>query len=321
MNSIRWGIIGCGKVTEVKSGPALQKTKNSELVAVMRRQGKLAEYFAKRHGVPRWYDNAEELINDTEVNAVYIATPPSTHKYYTLMAAAAGKPVYVEKPMGLNYHECQQMIKACKNANVPLFVAYYRRALPRFLKIREMIDRGIIGPVRHVSINLSRATYPHDKYKEYNWRTDPAIAGCGYFCDLAPHTIDILQFYFGKIIKANGGQQNNLELYEAEDIVCAEFEFENGIIGSGNWIFNHYESVDQVVITGTKGSITFPTFYPATLTLWQNNKTQNINIDNPLHIQQPLIQSIVDELTGKGKCPSTGESASFTNRVMDWILA
>jgi len=152
MKTIRWGIIGCGDVTEVKSGPGFQKAEHSNLVAVMRRRGELAKDYAERHGVPRWYDNASQLINDPEVDAVYVATPPSSHKEYTLMIAAAGKPVYVEKPMALNFAECQEMIAACGQHGVPLFVAYYRRTLVRFLKIKELIEAGAIGNVRFVNI-------------------------------------------------------------------------------------------------------------------------------------------------------------------------
>lgn len=140
MKEIRWGIIGCGDVTEVKSGPAFQRADGSSLVAVMRRSGDLAKDYARRHGVARWYENAEALINDPGVDAIYIATPPAFHKEYTLLSAAAGKPVYVEKPMALNFEECQEMIQACRSARVPLFVAYYRRALARFLKIKR-VDR------------------------------------------------------------------------------------------------------------------------------------------------------------------------------------
>jgi predicted dehydrogenase len=112
MKRIRWGIIGCGEVTEVKSGPALQNARGSELVAVMRRNGKLAKDYAHRHQVPKWYDNANALIHDQDVDAVYVATPPSSHKEHTLAAARAGKPVYVEKPMALNHAECREMIES-----------------------------------------------------------------------------------------------------------------------------------------------------------------------------------------------------------------
>src|SRR5688572_23614993 len=112
-NTIRWGILGCGDVTEIKTGPAFYKVPGSQLVAVMRRNGELAADFARRHGVPRWYDNAAALVNDPEVDAVYIATPPGAHLEGALLVAAAGKPVYMEKPMARNAAECDAMIAAC----------------------------------------------------------------------------------------------------------------------------------------------------------------------------------------------------------------
>src|SRR5690554_1696255 len=132
---VRWGIIGVGNVCEVKSAPAMNIIPNSRLVAVMRRNGEKAKAYAERHGVSQWYDNADDLINDPEVNAIYIATPPNAHAALTQKAAQAGKPVYVEKPMARTYQECMDMVKICEKAQVPLFVAYYRRALPNFLKI------------------------------------------------------------------------------------------------------------------------------------------------------------------------------------------
>ena len=101
----------------------------------MRRNGDLARDYAQRHGIAKWYDDGATLINDPDVDAVCIATPPYAHKDYTLMCAAAGKPVYVEKPMAMTFAECESMIAACRAANVPLWVAYYRRLLPRFLKV------------------------------------------------------------------------------------------------------------------------------------------------------------------------------------------
>src|SRR5689334_14273937 len=179
-DTIRWGIIGCGDVTEVKSGPALQKARGSSLVAVMRRTGDLARDYAARHGVPRWYDDADALINDPEVDAVYVATPPSSHMDYVLRTAQAGKPVYVEKPMAREFSECRAMIEACRSANVPLFVAYYRRALPRFLKIKELIDSGTIGEVRSVIVTLLRPPQGNKVPRApLPWRVPPGDAGGG----------------------------------------------------------------------------------------------------------------------------------------------
>ena len=150
MKTIRWGMIGCGDVAEVKSGPGFYKADHSSVVAVMRRNGALAADYARRHGVARWTDDAESIIQATDIDAVYIATLTDSHRDYTLRCARAGKPVYVEKPMAMRHAECGEMIEACRDASVPLWVGYYRRALPRFLKVRDLVESGAIGPVRMV---------------------------------------------------------------------------------------------------------------------------------------------------------------------------
>ena len=129
--TIRWGILGCGNVTEVKSGPAYQKTEGFIIQAVMRRDGDKAADYANRHGINNYYTEADELINDPEIDAVYIATPPDTHKYYGLKVAQAGKICCIEKPLAPNYKDCMAIQKAFMDKGIPLFVAYYRRSLPR----------------------------------------------------------------------------------------------------------------------------------------------------------------------------------------------
>jgi len=319
--TIRWGIIGCGNVTEAKSGPAFQKAEHSTLVAVMRRNGKLANDYALRHGVPKWYDNAESLIHDPEVDAVYIATPPAFHKKYALAVARAGKPVYVEKPMALNYAECEEMIEACEKASVPLFVAYYRRALPRFLKVKQLLDDKAIGEIRSVNVAFYQQPSPNDlDIEKQGWRVKPEISGGGYFCDLACHTLDLLMFYFGPINKVCGFASNQAELYEAEDIVTGLFNFESGIHGVGTWCFSAYGNLDAVEIVGTKGKMGFSTFGADPVTLVTGERSEQFHIEHPPHVQQPLIQTVVNALLGQGSCPSTGRTAAMTNWVMDEML-
>lgn len=320
MSVIRWGMIGCGDVTEVKSGPALQKAEGSQLVAVMRRNGALARDYARRHNVPRWYDDADALIADPEVNAVYIATPPNMHHFYTLAAARAGKPVYVEKPMARTTRECQQMIAACREAHVPLFVAYYRRALPRFLKLKEIIANGMLGDLRYVQITLTEPPLTL-RDAQLPWRVQPPIAGGGLFVDLACHTLDLLDYLLGPVGNVQGIAANQNGLYPAEDIVSASFEFENGILANGMWCFGSAQSTDSVVIAGSKGNLTFATFAPQPTILQTAAGSQAFDIPYPPHVQQPLIQQVVDELLGKGRCVSTGESALRTTRVMEQILS
>lgn len=319
ISKVRWGIIGCGDVTEVKSGPGFQKAEGSELVAVMRRNEKLAEDYAQRHNVPKWYNDANKLINDPDVDAVYIATPPSTHKEYTIAAASAGKPVYVEKPMALNYSECIEMVETCRKFNVPLFVAYYRRALPRFLKVKSLLDENRIGEICSVSIKFFQQTTDKDSSPD-NWRVDSSIAGCGYFCDLGSHMIDLIQFLLGKISDASGYTSNQSKLYKAEDTVSATFIFENGICGNGIWSFNAFNNLDETEILGTKGKITYSTFSNEPLSLYINNRMEEINIEHPPHVAQPLIQLVVNDLLGKGISPSNGDTGSQTSLIMDKIL-
>jgi len=322
MQTIRWGIIGCGDVCEVKSGPGFQKANGSSLVAVMRRNGILAKDYADRHGVPRWYEDAEALINDPEVDAIYIATPPAWHKTYTLRCAQAGKPMYVEKPMALNFAECQEMIQACRAAGVLLFVAYYRRALQRFLKVKELLDAQAIGEVRLVTLSLYQPLAPNELPPDaLPWRVQPQISGGGYFVDLAAHMLDFLDFALRPIREVKGFASNQASGYPAEDIVTGTFKFKSGVQGVGTWCFTGFERWDQTEIVGSLGKITYSTFDARPVLLTTSQGQEAFAYEYPAHIQQPLIQSVVDALNGKGFCPSTGESAARTTWVMDQMLS
>jgi predicted dehydrogenase len=321
---VRWGVLGVGKVCELKSAPAMNTIAHSRLVAVMRRDEEKAKDYAARHGVPKWYTSATDLIHDPEVNAIYIATPPQVHLELTQLAAAAGKPVYVEKPMARTLAECLQMIQACEQASVPLFVAYYRRKLPHFLKIKELLDQGEIGSIRTVHINLKQVLTPNlVSGSGENWRVIPEIAGGGYFYDLASHQLDLLDFFFGKITHATGFSTNQAKAYPAEDLVTGTFAFENGVLGTGNWCFttSNASEIDEIVIDGSKGQLHFATFGEGAFTLLRPNQNPlHFHLELPHHIQRPLIQSIVEELLGKGSCPSTGITAARTNWVMEELV-
>ena len=326
MNTLRWGIIGCGDVTEVKSGPALQKATGSALVAVMRRDGERAKDYARRHGVPRWYDDADALIRDPQVDAVYVATPPSSHTEYAVRVAAAGKPVYVEKPMARNFDECRRMIDACRaargGAGVPLFVAYYRRRLPRFLRVKQLLDDGAVGPVRFVTVTLYQRPNPNETDRaNLHWHVVPQVAGSGRFMDLASHMLDILGYLLGDITEAGGTAANQAGLYDAEDVVTGHWAHAGGALGTGVWCFTSYDREDRIEIVGDKGVITFSCFGTEPVRLQTAAGPREFPEPTPEHIQQPLIQTVVDELNGAGKCPSTGETAARTNWVMDRMLA
>jgi predicted dehydrogenase len=319
MRTIRWGIIGCGDVTEVKSGPGFQHAEGSALVAVMRRDRDKARDYARRHGVARAYDRADDLINDAEVDAVYIATPPSSHAQLAFRVAAAGKPCLAEKPMALNHPECLRMVDAFQSRGLRLWVAYYRRALRRFHIVRDRLRDGAIGRLTSVHVQVSAPLLTGAD--RTNWRIDPSVSGAGLFFDLGSHCFDLLDYLVGRIARVEGHSVNTAGAYSAEDVTVAAFEFENGPVGTGVWNFNASEKTDVMTFIGSEGELTTPIFSDTGVTVKRGSVKTVEEVRNPPHVHQPLIQMIVDELRGNGACPSTGESAARTSWVLDRCVA
>ncbi len=321
---ITWGVIGAGDVCEIKSVPGIYKNKDSVVRSVMRRDLKKAKDYAARHNIPNVFDNADQIFNDPKIDIVYISTPPSTHAEYAIRAAKSGKAAYVEKPMARTYQECISMVEAFETAQLPLFVAYYRRTLPNYLRVKEIVDSGIIGDIRFVNIEMNKTLIPDNiALPEENWRVDPDIAGGGYFYDLASHQLDFLDFLFGPISEAKGFSANQSGIYKAEDIVTANFKFENGILGIGNWSFNtgKVSDKDMTTIVGSMGQVKYPGFGEALVILETDKKgIEEFHFELPKHIQSNLIQTINDELLDQGKCPSSGTSGARTNWVLEEIL-
>jgi 1,5-anhydro-D-fructose reductase (1,5-anhydro-D-mannitol-forming) len=332
MKTIRWGMIGCGEVAREKSGPALCKATDSTLVAVADRNVERAEAFARSHGVARWHDDADAIIRAPDVDVVYVATMTESHRDLVLRCASAGKAALAEKPMAMSHTDCITMIDACRRAGVPLWVAYYRRALPRFVKVRELVQEGAIGDVRMVVIrHLQRIPSPEAMRGPFwSWRLDPARSGGGIFFEAVGHTLDILDFIVGPIAESRAFADNQAHAYPPEDIVTAAFRFEGGAHASGAWCFSADADDESNEIVGSKGRITFSTFPPLAppvgrppvpIRLTRGDRVDEFAIGDPPYVHQPLIQSIVDELNGGRRCPSTGESALRTARVIDDCLA
>ena len=324
MKILKWGFIGCGDVTERKSGPAFAEVEGSSVVAVMSRTEQKARSYAERHGIPRWYADAQKLIDDPEVNAIYIATPPSSHATFAIMAMKAGKPVYVEKPLAASYDDCARINRISEQTGVPCFVAYYRRYLPYFQRVKEIVDQGVIGQAINVQVRFSVPPRDLDYAHPDNlpWRLQPDIAGGGYFYDLAPHQLDLLQNIFGVILEARGICANRGQLYAAEDSVSAVFRFESGLPGSGSWCFVAHESAreDRIQIIGNRGSISFSVFDYQPIVLHTSEGTQTIEVPNPAYVQFPLIKNVIEHLQGLAVCTCTSVSATPVNWVLDRIL-
>ena len=313
MTTINWGIIGCGDVTEVKSGPAFNKVPDSSLVAIMRRDAVKAADYARRHGVPAWYASAPALLADPAVNAVYIATPPGSHLEYARLAFAAGKPVYMEKPMALTARASREMNKAASTAGLALSVAHYRKAQPRFRRIRELLSENAIGSVRMVNLLLCHPP------PAAGWRTDPAISGGGIFHDLSPHQLDLMLYFFGDYAEAHGLSVNQAKQYPAPDLVTGTIVFNSGVIFTGSWCFTASagEARDEVVITGSTGTIRFSTFSTDYFTISRNGKEDVESFPVLPHVQQPMIEAVVQYFLGRAENPSPPAAAIKTMDLIE----
>ena len=324
MKLLKWGFIGCGEVTEKKSGPAFNEVEGSEVIAVMSRSEKKARSYAERHHISKWYTDAQELIDDPDVNAIYIATPPSSHATFAIMAMRAGKPVYVEKPLAASYDDCARINRISEQTGVPCFVAYYRRYLPYFRKVKEIIRQGGIGDIMNVQIRFSCPPRDLDYSSggSLPWRLQPDIAGGGYFYDLAPHQLDLLQDLFGVITEAEGMCANRAGLYSAEDSVSACFRFESGLPGSGSWCFVGHKSAkeDRIEVIGDKGMLCFSVYNYAPIQLVTSEGITSITVPNPPYVQLPIIKAVIEDLQGFGACSCTSVSATPVNWVLDRIL-
>ncbi|GAA4089106.1 Gfo/Idh/MocA family oxidoreductase [Mucilaginibacter panaciglaebae] len=319
MSQITWGIIGCGDVTEKKSGPAFNKVTGSKLVAVMRRNAEKAADYASRHKVPKWYADGRLLIDDPKINSIYIATPPSSHIEYALAALRAGKNVYIEKPVTLNAQEAITIAQAAGQSGGKVAVAHYRRAQPMFLYIKELLDTKAIGDVRIAQIKMWQSLRPKlITQTADNWRINPALSGGGYFHDLSPHQLDLMLYFFGEPDYYNGRALNQSGYYDCDDNVSGQIIFKNKVVVNGSWSFNvsEDEKTDQCHIIGSKGSISFPVFgHDVTVRTRAGEKVVKFP---PLeHVQQPMIEKVVNYFKGDGDNPCSIEEAVVLMGVID----
>lgn len=316
---IRWGILGCGNVTERKSGPAFQQATGSALVAVMRRTPGAAADYARRHGVARWYEDADALIADPDVEAVYVATPPGSHLALALRVAEAGKPCYVEKPIARSAEEADALVEAFARRGLPLFVAYYRRVWPRFRFVREVVESGRLGTLTSVEAVYARPMHPDDP-AALPWRLRAEESGGGLFMDLASHTLDVLDFVLGPLSDVSGLAARGAAAYDVEQAVAMAFRA-GGAVGVGRWNFGGFASEDRITLTGTRGRVSTSTFGDEPVRLETETGVEDIPFVRPDPVQGPLVQTMVDDLLGRGACPSTGVSAARTAHAMDRVLA
>ncbi|MBN2583174.1 MAG: Gfo/Idh/MocA family oxidoreductase [Planctomycetes bacterium] len=311
-----WGIIGCGDVVEKKSGPSIIQAGGSRIVGVMRRHAEMARPFAKAHDIALCTDDANKVIGHPEVDIVYIATPPSSHKEYVLAAARAGKHVLVEKPMGLSATEDREIIAACKSAEVELFVAYYRRFHPHVLKMKELIASGRIGRPVTAQIDYSQPPAP-DTHWGGGWRVQPETSGGGLFVDVVSHRIDLMVYLLGDPDEVCGLTATFDPASRVEQAVSLSVRFADGALCSiaGNFVSRRW--ADRFVIAGTEGVIESPRLDGHTFDLRIGETVEEFCFDPYPAPHLGLIRHIERVLAGREANASSGTEGLLTDRILD----
>lgn len=314
---LNWGIIGCGSVVEKKSGPAIEKSENSQIIAVMRRDRAKAEDFARRHGIKRFYSNDSDIIKDKEINIVYVATPPDSHSKYCIEAAKAGKDVLVEKPMALNTKECQKMIEACDKAGVNLFVAYYRRFHSHVQKMKEIIQRGEMGEIIQSKIDISMPIPGGLKGK--SWREMPEISGGGYFADMGSHRLDAMVYLLGNVRRVLTIKGKHTKTTPVEDTITGILEFESGTQCSVMSDFYSGRIADQFEIYGTNKCLIATPLDEFTLQVKSQEGEKEYTFDKQYPPHYGLIKHIENVINGQAKNESSGQDGIKTTQILDVI--
>ena len=293
LDTVRWGILGCGDVCEHKSGPPLYQTDGSELVAVMRRDGAKAADFAKRHGVPSHYDKVEGLLADPEVNAIYIASPPHVHRAHAEAVASAGKHILLEKPMANTEEDAQAINAAAAENGVQLMVAYYRRYFPVVRQIKAWLDAGVIGqPLRARAHHTGMYVPPADG--GIPWRAAHDIAGGGFMADAGIHRFDLFHFFFGPVANVRALTETLVFDLEVDDTSTILVRHESGVHATAAFNWNVGVNLDEFEITGTEGRILSRNLGKGELELTNDKGPQSLTLPAPKYVHAALIEHFVD---------------------------
>ena len=314
--TIRWGIVGCGDVAEHKSGPPLYRTPGSELIAVARRDAAKAADFAARHGAKRWYTDADALIDDPEINAVYIASPHYLHREHATRVAQAHKIVLCEKPMGTNAADAQAIVDACRANGVSLTVAYYRRFWPITRVMKRLLSERAIGNLIQARVQLSDYFVPDPTRP---WLTSREKSGGGALANAGSHWVDLIRYLLGEIAEVNACCAH-IGNWETEDTVIAQLQTTKGVPVQLNITLQSPVNINEFDIIGTEGRIVGGPFSDGLWTVYRRDKqpeTVQFPHSGPAHSE--MITELVPLLLAGHPSPIPGEEAVAAWRIMEAI--
>jgi len=304
---LNWIVIGIGDIATRRVIPAIQAEGRSRLYGLVTRDPAKADLYDVRA-----WTTLDEALADPAVQAVYIATPVFLHAPQTIQSLRAGKHVMCEKPMAMNEAEARSMVQAAEEAGRTFGVAYYRRAYPKVLRAKQLLEAGVIG--QPLLAELTCHEWRDEQGSHRSWLIDPAQAGGGPLYDIASHRIDAMHFLFGKAERACGIRSNAVHGLAVEDSATVLMRFPGGIHGVVDVRWNSRVPRDQFRVIGVEGEIGLDPLNGPELRVAGRVETL------PAHanVHYPLIENFVDAVLANSASPLAcpGDQAEWT----DWVI-
>lgn len=312
---IRWGIVGCGDIVRKRVADAIQRQPDSQLLAACRRDQEKLNAFCQSRQIPRVYSDAYDLINDPDIDAVYLATPVSLHCEHAIAAARQGKHVLVEKPMAMSNIQCEAMVEAARKRNIKLGVAYYRRCYPSIARITALLETGQLGRPFAASAVVSNG-FGRSPASSQGWRGDPNIAGGGALMDIGSHRIDLFVKLFGDVESVRSCCDRLDATYGTENSSSVICKFTNGVQATLQCFFGPQPSLDQFRVVGFNGHIDIENLNAdqMTITTAAGRCVESHAPDANLHA--PLIQDFVEAMRDDRRPICDGSEGMITNQII-----
>ena len=318
MRKVGWGLIGCGDIARRRVAPALRDLDNCELIVVSRADAERAEVFAREFGAKRWHADWRDLIEDPEIEAVYVATPVHLHAAQAIAAAEAGKHVLCEKPMALSVGECARMNAAAEASGVRLGVAYYRRFYPAVERVAELLRSGEIGAPVLAQMNAFERFEPAPDHPR-RWLLERRLSGGGPMFDFGCHRVEVLLNLFGRAAAVKGLTSNAAFAREVEDTACALIEFEGGAQAVLSVTHAAREPQDTLEVFGTRGSVRADVLNDGRLRIKTDaGEREESHTPHP-NLHQPLIDDFARAVV-EGRSPRVdGAAGQAVSEVLELI--
>lgn len=301
---MKWLLLGYGDLPQKRLASALQTAHDSELVQVWGRQEWKVRNFASSHNIPSYSSGEEGLekaLRKSEIDAVYVCTPPHSHYRYTKLALEAGKHVLTEKPFTTSVETAQELTDSASTLGLTLGVAYYRRFLPTSQFVTDVLNQGTLGKITAVRISTQRFFNP-DPNDPKGWRVDPSRSGGGVLMDVGCHRVDLLAYWFGGLRPTSLIKQFNNLPYMGEDTALLVGHSPDQVLAEVfvSWASKRWE--DSLEIIGSKGSLVSNNLDRGPVELVYPSKRESFELPFPVNTHQPLAADF-SQAVADGKEP------------------